>query len=138
MDSALAKRTMSMVNRLGLVPPVARAGGVATNRGVVKTIEDVIGQTLIVPSEPQIVGALGAAVLAMEDLESAARQAQVKPLQHGQEEPTPQAGEEDDRQHLHQRRVATHEPRQLQSGRAIVHQEEDDHQRHDEHQVVED
>jgi predicted CoA-substrate-specific enzyme activase len=73
LHSAIAKRTLSMVNRLALVPPVAMAGGVAKNRGVVKAIEDLLGQTLIIPSEPQIVGALGAALLAMEDLESAAR-----------------------------------------------------------------
>jgi predicted CoA-substrate-specific enzyme activase len=68
LHSAIAKRTMSMVNRLGLVLPVAMAGGVAKNKGVVKAIEEEIGAALIVPSEPQIVGALGAAVLAMEDL----------------------------------------------------------------------
>ncbi|HJX38769.1 MAG TPA: BadF/BadG/BcrA/BcrD ATPase family protein [Anaerolineae bacterium] len=71
--SAIAKRTMSMVNRLGLVPPVAVAGGVAKNKGVVKAIEEEIGAALIVPSEPQIVGALGAALLAMEDLGATAR-----------------------------------------------------------------
>jgi len=73
LHSAIAKRTMSMVNRLGLVPPVAMAGGVAKNKGVVKAIEEEIGAALIVPSEPQIVGALGAALLAMEDLGATTR-----------------------------------------------------------------
>ena len=72
LHAAIAKRTMSMVNRLGLVPPVAMAGGVAKNKGVVKAIEEEIGEALIVPSEPQIVGALGAALLAMDDLLSKA------------------------------------------------------------------
>jgi len=63
---AIAKRTLSMVKRLGLVPPVAMAGGVAKNIGVVKAIEKEIGEPLVVPSEPQIIGALGAAILAME------------------------------------------------------------------------
>jgi len=36
--------------------------------GLVKAIEEEFGETLIVPSEPQIVSALGAALLAMEDL----------------------------------------------------------------------
>jgi predicted CoA-substrate-specific enzyme activase len=67
---AIAKRTMSMVSRLGLIPPVAMAGGVAKNRGVVRAIENELGEQLIVPSEPQIIGALGAALLAMEDLDS--------------------------------------------------------------------
>ena len=71
--TAIAKRTTSMVNRLGLVPPVAMAGGVAKNKGVVKAMEEELGAALIVPSEPQIVGALGAALLAMEDLVATTR-----------------------------------------------------------------
>ncbi len=66
LHAAIAKRTLSMVKRVGLVSPIAMAGGVAKNKGVVKAIEDEIGEHLIVPSEPQIIGALGAAILAME------------------------------------------------------------------------
>jgi predicted CoA-substrate-specific enzyme activase len=73
LHSAIAKRTMSMVRRLGLIPPVGMAGGVAKNKGVVAALEGELGEPLIIPEEPQIVGALGAALLAMEDLaESAA------------------------------------------------------------------
>jgi predicted CoA-substrate-specific enzyme activase len=68
LHQAIAKRTMSMVRRLGLVPPVAMAGGVAKNKGVVKAIEEEIGEPLLVPPEPQIVGALGAALVAMDGL----------------------------------------------------------------------
>jgi predicted CoA-substrate-specific enzyme activase len=68
LHAAIAKRTMSMVKRLGLVPPVAMAGGVAKNTGVVKAIEEEAGEPLVIPPEPQIVGALGAALLAMDDL----------------------------------------------------------------------
>lgn len=68
LHAAIAKRTMSMVKRLGLVPPVAMAGGVAKNQGVVKAIEEEVGEPLVIPPEPQIVGALGAALLAMDDL----------------------------------------------------------------------
>jgi predicted CoA-substrate-specific enzyme activase len=71
LHAAIAKRTVSMVRRLGLVPPVAMAGGVAKNRGVVRALEEELGEPLIVPAEPQIVGALGAALLAMEDLANA-------------------------------------------------------------------
>jgi len=72
LHQAIAKRTMSMVRRLGLVPPVAMAGGVAKNKGVVKAIEEEIGEPLLVPPEPQIVGALGAALVAMDGLAGAA------------------------------------------------------------------
>jgi predicted CoA-substrate-specific enzyme activase len=72
LHEAIAKRTMSMVRRLGLVPPVVMAGGVAKNKGVVRAIEEESGQPLVIPPEPQIIGALGAALLAMDDLPSTA------------------------------------------------------------------
>ncbi len=67
LHAAIAKRTLSMVKRLGLVSPIAMAGGVAKNIGVVGAVEEELGENLVIPSEPQIVGALGAAILAMED-----------------------------------------------------------------------
>ena len=36
--------------------------------GVLRAIEEESGQPLVIPPEPQIVGALGAALLAMDDL----------------------------------------------------------------------
>lgn len=70
LHAAIAKRIVSMVKRVGLVPPVAMAGGVAKNIGVVRAIQEEIGETLVVPPEPQIVGALGAAILAMEEMQA--------------------------------------------------------------------
>jgi activator of 2-hydroxyglutaryl-CoA dehydratase len=40
---------------------------VAKNVGVVKALEEELGVKLIVPEEPQIIGALGAALLATEE-----------------------------------------------------------------------
>ncbi len=48
---------------MGVEPPLAFAVGVAKNVGVVHALEEVLGETLIVPDEPQIVGALGAALV---------------------------------------------------------------------------
>lgn len=73
LHAAIAKRIVSMVKRVGLSPPVAMAGGVAKNLGVVKAIEEEIGEPLVVPREPQIVGALGAAILAMEEMQGVGR-----------------------------------------------------------------
>jgi activator of 2-hydroxyglutaryl-CoA dehydratase len=42
-------------------------GGVAANRGVVKAIEEKIGAPLLVLPEHQLCGALGAALIALED-----------------------------------------------------------------------
>jgi activator of 2-hydroxyglutaryl-CoA dehydratase len=47
---------------------VAFAGGVAKNVGVVRALQEVLGEDLIVPEEPQIVGALGAALVARDSV----------------------------------------------------------------------
>jgi predicted CoA-substrate-specific enzyme activase len=63
---SIARRVGGMARRVGVEPPVAFAGGVAKNVGVVRALEEVLGETLIVPEEPQIVGALGAALVARD------------------------------------------------------------------------
>jgi len=52
---------------------VVVTGGVARNRAIVKELADKIGQSIIVPPEPQLVGALGAALIA-RDLAAKSRQ----------------------------------------------------------------
>ncbi len=64
---AIARRVGAMARRIGVTPPVAFAGGVAKNVGVVRALEEELGVKLIVPEEPQIIGALGAALLASEE-----------------------------------------------------------------------
>jgi predicted CoA-substrate-specific enzyme activase len=64
---AIAGRTMGLLNRLGGVKDeVVMTGGVAKNIGVVKALEAALNTQLNVSVEPQIVGALGAAMLALE------------------------------------------------------------------------
>ncbi len=41
-------------------------GGVAKNEGVVRALEDRLGVKMFIPPEPQIIGALGAALLARD------------------------------------------------------------------------
>ncbi|MEM0330762.1 MAG: acyl-CoA dehydratase activase [Archaeoglobaceae archaeon] len=60
---AIASRIVAMVNRVGLRKEVVLTGGVAKNLGVRRAIEEKLGVVVIVPEEPQIIGALGAAVL---------------------------------------------------------------------------
>ncbi|MEM3762282.1 MAG: acyl-CoA dehydratase activase [Archaeoglobaceae archaeon] len=60
---AIASRIVSMANRVGIRREVVLTGGVAKNLGVRKAIEEKLGVGVLVPEEPQIVGALGAAVL---------------------------------------------------------------------------
>jgi activator of 2-hydroxyglutaryl-CoA dehydratase len=63
---SISKRVVGLVERIGIAERVAMTGGVAKNIGVVKAIESLLGITLIIPEEPQIVGALGAALVAAE------------------------------------------------------------------------
>lgn len=65
---SIAERICGMVRRLSVIPDVVMSGGVAKNKGVVKTIENILGCTIFVPDEPQVVGSLGAAIYACESL----------------------------------------------------------------------
>lgn len=67
---ALATRLCSLVNRLGVTEKFAVSGGLAKNQGLVKRVEQSLGVTALVPAEPQVVGALGAALFAYERLRS--------------------------------------------------------------------
>jgi predicted CoA-substrate-specific enzyme activase len=61
---SIAGRVASMVQRVGLRGRVMFTGGVSKNVGVRRALEEVLGTTLVIPPEPQIVGALGAAIMA--------------------------------------------------------------------------
>ncbi|HPO16209.1 MAG TPA: acyl-CoA dehydratase activase [Candidatus Hydrogenedentes bacterium] len=64
--AAITQRVHSLASRVGMAPEVMMTGGVAKNIGVVKRIEQAIGFTLTIPEEPQIIGALGAALYAKD------------------------------------------------------------------------
>jgi len=49
-----------------LLPKISFQGGVATNKGMVKAFEEELGCEVIVPNHHQTMGAIGAAMLAME------------------------------------------------------------------------
>lgn len=66
LHDAIAERIYGMVIRLRAHAPFVMTGGVAKNAGVVRAIENRLETRLIVPEEPQIVGALGAALLASQ------------------------------------------------------------------------
>ena len=68
---AIASRIMTLVYRVGLEEDVTISGGVAKNIGVVAFLENKMGlKTKKLPVDPQIIGAVGAALLAQEELES--------------------------------------------------------------------
>jgi len=65
---AAATRIISMGRSVGFRKEVMLTGGVSKNRGIKKFLEDQIGLEIIIPQEPQIAGALGAALLAEIEL----------------------------------------------------------------------
>lgn len=66
---ALAAKIASMVDRVRLEPDCAFTGGGAQDIGLVKSIEQRLGLTLLVPDAPRLTAALGAAITALERLQ---------------------------------------------------------------------
>ncbi len=68
---AIASRIMSLVYRVGLEEDLTITGGVAKNIGVVSFLEKKLGiEAKKLPVDPQLMGALGAALTAQEKAES--------------------------------------------------------------------
>ena len=65
---SIARRVSIMVSNLGQVEQVVFTGGVAKNVGVKKALEEALGVDIMIPEEPQIAGALGAAIFADDEL----------------------------------------------------------------------
>ena len=67
---SVAARTLSLVRRVVSEDlttwPTAMSGGVARNPGVVRELSALLGVPIRVPEQPEIVGALGAALIASE------------------------------------------------------------------------
>ncbi len=62
---SIARRLTAMVNRVGLTQDVVLTGGCAKNKGLRAALEEMIGVKLVeIPCDPQINGALGAALYA--------------------------------------------------------------------------
>jgi len=70
LNRALANRAASLAKGLGVENDVAFTGGVAKNMGVARALEQSLGVPLkTLNIDPQINGALGAALLARENME---------------------------------------------------------------------
>lgn len=63
---SIAQRIAGLCNRVSVRPSVAITGGVALNRNVVACISDELGLPISRPENPQGMGALGAALYAIE------------------------------------------------------------------------
>lgn len=65
---SVVNRVSAMARQIAAKGEVTMTGGVAKNVGVVALMEEKLGRRINVPFEPQIVGALGAALFALRDI----------------------------------------------------------------------
>ncbi len=63
-SNSIASRIYSLVAKLRIEGEIVVIGGVARNLDFVTSLEEMVGSKLLVPPNPQIVGALGAAIIA--------------------------------------------------------------------------
>lgn len=67
--NSLASRALALLKRAGLEEEVTFVGGVARQNGMVKALEETVKKKVNVSDEPEMVGAIGAALLALKRLE---------------------------------------------------------------------
>jgi len=63
---SIAARTLALVRRVGVDPEITFTGGVARNVGMIRALQEAIGSPLNVSEESHFMGALGAALFAIE------------------------------------------------------------------------
>lgn len=67
LNKSIAAKTASMVSRAKGTGPYMMTGGVARNKGVVQALEARLGESLYITDAPDLCGALGAALFALEE-----------------------------------------------------------------------
>lgn len=70
LNKAVASKTAALAKRVGGEERYMMTGGVSKNQGLVKTLEEKLGTTLVVSEKAQLCGALGAALFAMDMVET--------------------------------------------------------------------
>jgi predicted CoA-substrate-specific enzyme activase len=66
LHQAISQRIVAMAKQVELQNDVVFTGGVAKNKALKNVLEETLGLKIYTPSEPQIVGAIGAAIAAQE------------------------------------------------------------------------
>ena len=66
---AIAKRTLSLARRVNIEPEITMTGGVARNVGMVHALEEVLGAKMNVTPDAHFMGAVGAALFALEKMD---------------------------------------------------------------------
>ncbi len=66
---SVVSRTVSLCKRMGIQKDIAACGGVSLNKGIIKLLEKELNLEVLIPEDPQIVGALGAAIIARDNMD---------------------------------------------------------------------
>ena len=74
--SSVVRRVNMLVQKARLEPPIVMTGGVAKNVGVVAAFERLLDTKLLIPGDPQLIGAVGAAALALETYQKSRNEGQ--------------------------------------------------------------
>lgn len=86
---SMVDRLFALAQRVGTQSEVVMTGGVTRNIGIVRAMQARLGKPVLVPEDPQIVGALGAALLAQQDspyqgnTRTEVRDCPTKPIEEG-------------------------------------------------------
>ncbi len=73
---SIAARSFGLLVRVGLNDEITFTGGVAKNVGMIKAMEDKLGRKLNVSDDSHFMGALGAALFALDSLMAASKKSQ--------------------------------------------------------------
>ena len=68
LHKAIAAKAVSLLKRVNPAGKYMMTGGVAKNIGVVSVLEEKLGEKLFIYEEPEIIGALGAALYGLEEI----------------------------------------------------------------------
>jgi predicted CoA-substrate-specific enzyme activase len=66
--SSMVHRIMAQLQRVGMKKEVAVTGGVAANSGLVSILAEEVGHSVLIPPTPELAGAIGAALIAKENM----------------------------------------------------------------------
>lgn len=67
---SIATRSFGLLRRVGVVDQITFTGGVANNPGMIQALEDILDRKLNVSKDSHFMGALGAALFAMDAVEA--------------------------------------------------------------------
>lgn len=59
---SVVNRSIGQMKKVGIEDDLVFVGGVALNRGVITLLQESLGKTIYIPEDPQVTGALGAAL----------------------------------------------------------------------------